>query len=298
MTCDVERGVAPTVSGVGPPLTTLAVLLLVVAAGCARDTGLEREAPNYRKEAVTFASDGIQLSGILWTPKRPGPHPALVLVDGSGKTTAGGMEPWAHRFSGWGFACLSYDKRGVGRSGGRYIGGYDIDVPLLGRDAAAGVEYLKTRAGIDDTRIGLLGASQAGWVIPVAAVASRDVAFTVIYSGATVSLGEEAYFSRRSGDDPVWNWIYRDLSLDELSRRLATQAPSLFDPIPYLKRLTVPWALALRRTGPEPADTRERPDPRRPHRDPRQGLHLQGVRSRRPQSEGRWPAGRGRLRAG
>lgn len=40
MTCDVERGAALTVSGVGPPLTTVAVLPLVVAAGCLRDTDL------------------------------------------------------------------------------------------------------------------------------------------------------------------------------------------------------------------------------------------------------------------
>ncbi len=196
--------------------------------------------PNYEHTRVTYHRDGIELAGILWTPNNPGPHPALVLVDGSGKTTADDMEPWARRFTQWGFVCLSYDKRGVGSSGGTYIGGYDIDIPRLARDALAGVQYLKTLAATDNSRIGLLGASQAGWVIPAAAAKSSDVAFMVVYSGTTVSLGEEDYFSRLSGDDPFWRWIYRDLTLEEISRRLAEEEPSLYDPLPDLIRLTVP----------------------------------------------------------
>ncbi len=85
-----------------------------------------------------------------------------VLVDGSGETHAEGFEPWISAFTSWGFAVLSYDKRRVGDSGGRYVGGYDIDVPWLGRDAAAEVEYLTSLEEIDETRIGLLGTSQAG----------------------------------------------------------------------------------------------------------------------------------------
>ena len=68
----------------------------------------------YDRERVAYASQAVQLSGILWTPQTPGPHPALVLVDGSGQTTAERLEPWARRFTEWGLACLSYDKRGVG----------------------------------------------------------------------------------------------------------------------------------------------------------------------------------------
>ena len=218
----------------------LLVLTLILVAACAQNDPPVPEAASYDRERVVYASQDVQLSGILWMPRAPGPHPAIVLVDGSGQTTAERLEPWARRFTEWGLACLSYDKRGVGASGGRYIGGFDIDIPLLARDAVAGVRYLKTRDEIDGSRIGLLGQSQAGWIIPVAAAESPDVSFTVVLSGATVTLGEEGYFSRLSGDDPFWRWIYRDLSLEEISRRLAERGPSLFDPRPYLERVTVP----------------------------------------------------------
>ncbi len=193
-----------------------------------------------KKERVTYRNAETLLSGILWLPGTPGPHPALVIVDGSGKTTAERMEASIRVFVDLGFACLSYDKRGVGDSGGKYLGGLDIDIPLLANDVVAGVKFLMSRKEVDRSQVGLLGQSQAGWIIPVAAAEFEDVSFTVIFSGTTVTLGEENYFSQLSGDDPFWKFIYRNLSLEEISRRLAEKEPSLFDPLPYLEKMAVP----------------------------------------------------------
>ena len=55
---------------------------------------------------------------------------------------------------------------------------------------SAAVEYLKTRRDIDSGQIGLLGISQAGWIMPLAAVRSRDVAFLISISGAGVTPAE------------------------------------------------------------------------------------------------------------
>lgn len=194
----------------------------------------------YTTQTVSYPSDDITLSGIMWHPPGAGPYPALVLVDGSGKTRAEDWAPWIAKFTGLGIACLSYDKRGVGASGGTYRGGLNIDIPLLAADVVAGVEYLKSRDDVDVSRIGLLGVSQAGWIIPVAAVTSSDVSFTVIFSGATVTVGEENYYSQLTGDDPFWSLIYGNLSRDEISRRLAEKGPSRFDPLPYLRRMNAP----------------------------------------------------------
>ena len=46
-------------------------------------------------------------------------------------------------------------------SQGMYISGYEIDIPLLVSDTAAGVQFLKGRGVIDKSRIGLLAVSQA-----------------------------------------------------------------------------------------------------------------------------------------
>lgn len=241
-----------------------AVALVLVASTCGSDCsdGGARVLPtheSYDRELVRFDSDGVGLTGILWTPREAGPHPALVLVDGSGRTTAEAFEPWVRRFARWGFASLSYDKRGVGDSGGSYIGGYDIDVPQLGRDAAAAADLLARRPEVDPDYIGFLGTSQAGWVIPVAATETPNASFFLIFSGTTVSLGEERTFSRLSGDDPFWGWIHRDLSLEEISRRMADERPSLFDPEPYLRRLETPglWLFgSLDRSQPTRASLR------------------------------------------
>jgi dienelactone hydrolase len=51
-------------------------------------------------------------------------------------------------------------------------------------------EYLKTRSDIDHAQIGLLGVSQAGWIMPLAAVRATDIAFLISISGAGISAAE------------------------------------------------------------------------------------------------------------
>ena len=70
----------------------------------------------------------------------------------------------------YGIASWSYDKRGVGKSGGVYK--HDVDsaqFELLAADAIAGVKMLAKRPDIDTNRIGIWGISQAGWIIPIVA---------------------------------------------------------------------------------------------------------------------------------
>ena len=50
----------------------------------------------------------------------------------------------------------------------------------------AAFEYLKTRNDIDSRQIGLFGVSQAGWVMPLAAVRAKDIAFLISVSGAAI----------------------------------------------------------------------------------------------------------------
>jgi hypothetical protein len=47
----------------------------------------------------------------------------------------------------------------------------------------AAFEYLKTRSDIDPTQIGLLGVSQAGWIMPLAAVRAKDPLRRLSWSG-------------------------------------------------------------------------------------------------------------------
>jgi hypothetical protein len=84
-------------------------------------------------------------------------------------------------------AVLGYDKRGVGGSTGDWRTESFDD---LASDASAAIEFLKARREIDPSQIGLLGWSQAGWVMPLAAAREKGVAFLISISGAGVSPAE------------------------------------------------------------------------------------------------------------
>jgi pimeloyl-ACP methyl ester carboxylesterase len=84
-------------------------------------------------------------------------------------------------------AVLGYDKRGVGRSTGNWKTASFED---LAGDAVAAFEYLKSRRDVDSGQIGLLGVSQAGWIMPIAAVRAKDISFLISVSGPAVPAAE------------------------------------------------------------------------------------------------------------
>ena len=152
------------------------------------------------------------------------------------------MRWMADPFLSMGVAVLTYDKRGVGGSTGTYVNvGTARSVEVFGDlsdDALACVAALKLRKDIDAERIGLGGNSQAGWIVPLAASRSKDVAFLVITSGPAVTVGEEMEYSRLAGDDPG---SIKGLSDSEIDRRMREfKGPHGYDPVPVLEKLTTP----------------------------------------------------------
>ncbi|HVH72962.1 MAG TPA: alpha/beta fold hydrolase [Candidatus Dormibacteraeota bacterium] len=139
------------------------------------------------REDVYFSSGEIRLAGTLIAPKIGGRRPAVILVHASGAEDREYLLPFAHFLVSQGMAILGYDKRGVGGSDGHWKTASFDD---LAADVVAAFEYLRTRNDIDGTQIGLLGWSQAGWVIPVAAVRAKGIAFLISISGAGVPPAE------------------------------------------------------------------------------------------------------------
>lgn len=140
-----------------------------------------------KREDVSFSNGTIRLVGTLISPSTQGKHPAIVLVHGSGAQNRESMVPLAHFLIRHGMAVLGYDKRGVGGSTGDWNSASFDD---LAGDAVAAFEYLKKRGDIDRTQIGLLGISQAGWIMPLAAVRAKDFAFLISISGPGVPAAE------------------------------------------------------------------------------------------------------------
>lgn len=140
-----------------------------------------------KHEDVRFPSGSVQLAGTLISPAAGAKHPAIILVHGSGAQNREYILPWARFLIRRGMAVLAYDKRGVGGSTGDWNTASFDD---LAGDVVAAFDYLKTRSDIDGGQIGLLGVSQAGWIMPLAAVRAKDMAFLISVSGAGVPAAE------------------------------------------------------------------------------------------------------------
>ncbi len=169
-------------------------LAFVSATGCDAQ-------PTYPESRTgTFTSDFASLAYTMDMPSGRGPFPVVVLVHGSGRTTRDEMLDIVPRFLSRGIAILRYDKRGVGASEGVYSGVGPINsttmIPQLARDAAAAFATACNAPGIEQSRCGFFGASQAGWVIAEALPSLPRAAFAILFSGPTVSVGRENAYSR------------------------------------------------------------------------------------------------------
>ncbi|HKR10881.1 MAG TPA: prolyl oligopeptidase family serine peptidase [Pyrinomonadaceae bacterium] len=145
-----------------------------------------------KEEEVRFQNGNITLAGTLYLPPAKGPHPAMVLVTGSGPARRDQFGGFPQMFASMGVATLIYDKRGCGSSTGTF---YDsLPIEELAKDALAGVEYLRSRADIDPRQVGMRGDSQGGWVVPYAAAQSRNVAFVIVKSASSLNTWDNGLF--------------------------------------------------------------------------------------------------------
>ena len=196
---------------------------------------------DHRELDLRFVSNGTDLAGTLFLPLQSGRYPAVVWVHSSGATERLHYGDIVMALLDADVALFSYDKRGVGESDGRCCPADDSDAGVdefaeQADDAVAALEAVSSEAEIDATNVGFLGVSQAGWIVPIAATESEDVAFTVLVSGPTVTTGEEALYSRLTGDADVSS----EQDRARLSAQLADHGPSGFDPAPYLHQITAP----------------------------------------------------------
>jgi len=202
--------------------------------------GFVRAYPDHKEVDVRFTCVGAELVGTLAIPPGPDPHPAAVWVHGSGESarlTYSGA-PLVRELVQEGVAVLSYDKRGVGESTGECCPGDSGHFNLLAADAAGALHAVAARSEIDRTRIGFIGASQAGWVVPLAVVRGlRPVAFTALVDAPAVSAGQERLYSRMTGEEGDRP---SDESQSDIIRQVRAAGPSEFDPRPLLEAQRFP----------------------------------------------------------
>ncbi|NUW33767.1 prolyl oligopeptidase family serine peptidase [Nonomuraea sp. SMC257] len=128
---------------------------------------------------VTFTGDGgLVMHGTVLSPARGGgarPRPGIVLIHGAGTgTPRTKLMGEAVEFARRGLSVLVYDKRSVGYSL------FERSYAQLAGDALGAVAALREQPGVDPAKVGVWGLSEGGWVAPMAAARSRDVAFVVL----------------------------------------------------------------------------------------------------------------------
>ncbi|MDT0448075.1 alpha/beta hydrolase family protein [Streptomyces hesseae] len=216
----------------------LGVLLLPVAEARADGDGLVRE-------EVSFAGgDGLTLHGtVLASATARGKRPGIVLVGGSGPGPREEYRQEAEAFARAGVTTLVYDKRTV-----RYSTTHR-DFGLLADDALAGVRLLRGRGGVDPHHVGLWGFSEGGWVAPLAATRSSDVAFVITIGGPGHSpLRTQAWNLNTHLRHRGVTGSFPDTVAGPAARLIASTGAfpaGDYDPLPVLERLGHTPVLAL-----------------------------------------------------
>ncbi|GAA4891940.1 hypothetical protein GCM10023311_15450 [Flaviramulus aquimarinus] len=195
-----------------------------------------------KTENVTFESEGVKLAGTIYSPNHP--HSAVVIVHGSDQVPR--MTRFAELLAQNNIMVLTYDKRGVGESGGVYagpeVGTNNISIEnlnLLAKDASSAVNSIHKKH--EDLPIGLIGASQAGWIIPIVANKNPLVEFMVLFSSPTITTLEQLRFQfYTNGRTDFW-----DNHTEENAREHIKNDPDKYqfeatDPKDTLKNISIP----------------------------------------------------------
>lgn len=150
-----------------------------------------------REEATVVDAPGGRLSGLVIEPAVGGSNrPALVLVAGAGPARAADLVVAGRALAAQGLIVLVHDKRTIGYSP------VHRDYAALAEDTRAALATVRARPGVAVDQVGLLGISEGGWVVPIAAApspGSSGPAFVVLVSAPVVSPGEQVQWLLDSG---------------------------------------------------------------------------------------------------
>lgn len=192
----------------------------------------EKDFKDHHEIEVRFQSGCEELAGTLFMPSGREPLATVVFVHGAGRSsrlhyTGEFLAPLVES----GVVVFSYDKRGVGASEGECCPGDRAEFDLPAADVLAAISAIRKNADIQAAPIGLIGVSQAGWIIPMAATDSPDVSFAVLLSGPAVSVGSSNYFDGLTDDG---------IPIEQALSRLSEAREEAFDPQPFLEELQIP----------------------------------------------------------
>ncbi|GLW99513.1 prolyl oligopeptidase family serine peptidase [Microtetraspora sp. NBRC 16547] len=157
-------------------VTALCLLATPVAAAATAETPPPVPSDLKATEVSFRGDEGLTLHGTVLSPAAAKPaRPGIVLVHGAGTgTPRTKLMCEAVGFARQGLSVLIYDKRSKGYSL------FQRSYSQLADDALGAVEALRSQPGVDPAKVGIWGLSEGGWVAPIAASRSKDIAFVVL----------------------------------------------------------------------------------------------------------------------
>ena len=226
-----------------------------VALLCGGGQAYATPADDADKTEVKIPAGEVVLAGTLYRPAgAKGALPVVVLSHGSGAgVRSKGGDYWTNTALRTGLAVLTFDKRGSGDTAGKLppytVANTSEMFQALASDLVHAVRWVEKQPGIDKNRIGLMGGSQAGWIMPLAASQEPLVKFVIAGEGVPLSAGLEdahgAYI------DAVNKGSERGATLRQIAHADILgldfdNAPG-FDPAPLFEKLEIPvlWTVGL-----------------------------------------------------
>jgi len=136
--------------------------------------------------AITFNNGDATLYGELVLPEQHPPKALVVLQYGGGRDSAVADNYVQYLLPLSDVAVFVYDKRGTGRSTGQF----NAHIGMQSDDLVAALAAARKDPRVAGLPVGLMGESQGGWVVPLAATKAQ-VDFVVVSYGLVVSMLEE-----------------------------------------------------------------------------------------------------------
>ncbi|HEX7256181.1 MAG TPA: prolyl oligopeptidase family serine peptidase [Gaiellaceae bacterium] len=191
-----------------------------------------------RQEEVWVRSGRAYLACTLTIPPASGRRPALAFAHGAGEAPRAFNSIQAVHANHLGLVTLSCDKRGVGQSGGLYPGEFPgpTAVDQYARDVQAQARWLAAQPEVDSARVGIAGASQAGWVMPLAASREPAIRFLIGLVAPTLTQGETDLWATLNdqGRSPPTR------TDEDMEAEVRRAGPSGVDPMPAIRAMRVP----------------------------------------------------------
>jgi len=133
------------------------------------------------REDITFESGGQPIAGWFYAPDgaEPGPWPCVVMGHGFAAVKEARLDAFAERFAAAGMACVVFDYRHFGGSGGepRQV----INIGRQQADWRAAIAYARSRSDVDRSLIALWGTSFGGGHVLDIAKRDHSIAAVVLH---------------------------------------------------------------------------------------------------------------------